>query len=139
MNEILNQPIQTQPSDPQKQVVKVNPLKKMYQTIDSKMEKLIPNKLMRKVLIITIVAFIAIFIFLFILGIILTATRTKAPEGFILNKPVIVQNSPEPEIPDTPTGAVLGELREIINDLKFPDSLLTKPVIETKITVEKKR
>lgn len=114
-------------------------IKQIYQKIDSKLEILIPNKLLRKILIITVVSFIVIFLLLFILGLIFSVSRPKDQGGFTLNKPNIIQSSPAPSEAKTKIQLLLVDLKNQVDDLKFPDSYLTQPTIETKITIDKKK
>ncbi len=142
MNE-NNQNTNQQISQPQRNPVKVERLKKiltkfmpLYLKIDSKLTGLLPNPKLRKVLILFIVGFIALFILLFIIGIIFSSTRTVVPSGFFLNKPNIVQTNPTPIGFETEIQKQLSVIRNRINDLNFPDPLLNLPLLESGIKVQ---
>lgn len=110
-----------------------------YEKIDRKLEKLVPSKLLRKVVIITAVSFTAIFIILFLLAAIFASSRQQSPVGFLLNKPNITQENPTTVKVNTPIQQRLTDLRKEINDTKFPQSNLGLPILQTGLTIDSRR
>lgn len=110
-----------------------------YKILDSKLEKIVPSKTLRKILIITVASFITIFLLLLILGLLFSGANRKSPVDFLLNKPNITQDNPTATRVNTSIQQQLTLLRKEVNDLKFPQSNLILPVIEQKLTIEKKK
>lgn len=127
----LGNPIKVE--HPKNIITKLMPL---YLKIDSKLTGLLPNPKLRKILILFVVGFIVLFLLLFILGIIFSSTRKIAPSGFFLNKPNIVQTNPTPVGIETEIQKQLSVIRNKINDLNFPDTLLNPPTLESGIKVQ---
>lgn len=114
----------------------VDKIKPLYQKIDFKLIKLVPNDKLRKVIIYTLVGFILFIVLILTLAIIASITQPKRDTGYFLNKPSITQSSPEPNTPKTPVQQELMNLKNEINNLKFPLSELTVPEIVQGIIIE---
>lgn len=114
----------------------VNQIKQLLQSLDLKFQNLIPNPKIRKVLYITVASLFGFMFFLILLGLILSPfSNRNNPGGFILNKPQIVVPSPISEVNRREDQKKLLELRNKIMDLKFPESILTIPAIESDLTI----
>lgn len=111
-------------------------LKPFYQKIDSKFVKIIPDQKIRKVAILSLLGFAGFFIFILLLGILASLSQPRVDPGYTLNKPSITQTSPVPDKPKTKMQEELMNLKQQINDIKFPPSELTTPQIETKIEIK---
>jgi len=104
--------------------------------LDSKFQSLIPNPKLRKILYISVLGLFGFMFFLIILGLILMPFRKNAgTNGFSLTKPKIVIPSPSPTKELNETQKELLNLGNKIKDLKFPESILTIPVIESNIKI----
>lgn len=115
---------------------KLNQIKPLLQKMDLKFQGLIPNPKLRKILYISISALFGFMLFIILLGIILSPfLKRSAPDGFILKKPQIVAPSPVSENKMREDQKRLLELKNKIKDLRFPESILTIPMLESNISI----
>ena len=124
----------------EKIVQKLNSLKQALSpkllVLDSKFQSLIPNPKLRKILYISVLGLFGFMFFLIILGLILMPfKKTGGTNGFSLTKPKIVISSPNPIKELNETQKELLNIENKIKDLKFPESILTIPVIESNIKI----
>ena len=111
-------------------------IKPKLNLLDKKFESLIPNPKLRKVLYISVISLFGFMFFLILLGLILSPFANKNNSiGFTLNKPKIVAPSPVSEINMRDDQKKLLDLKNRIKDLRFPESLLTIPTIESKLSL----
>lgn len=103
--------------------------------VDSKLQTVIPNSKLRKVVYITILTFAGIIFLMIFLALVLSSGRNSNNQGFILNRPKIQAGSPAPQRELTLTEKELSNLKNEINDMKFPESTINIPKLETKITL----
>jgi len=104
--------------------------------LDSKFQSLIPNPKLRKILYISVSGLFGFMFFLILLGLILMPFRkTDGTNGLSLMKPKIVVSSPGPVKELNETQKELLNIENKIKDLKFPESILTIPVIESNIKI----
>lgn len=104
--------------------------------LDTKFAALMPNPKIRKILYITMATMLGFMFLIIILGLALSPLRTVAdPDGSILNKPNIVVSSPEPQKELSEKQKVILNLEIRIKDLKFPESILNTPVLESDIKI----
>ena len=111
-------------------------LKLLYDKIDAKLVKFIPDTKLRKVVIFALIGLLMFFILIIFLGIIVSTGRPRQNLGYFLNKPDILSTSPLPEKPKTPMQENLSKLKTQINSLDFPPGDLTMPIIETEISLK---
>lgn len=115
---------------------KLNQIKLLLQKMDLKFQNLIPNPKLRKILYISFASLFGFMFLLILLGLILSPfVKRGNSEGFILNKPQIIAPSPTTEVKIREDQKKLLELRNKIKDLKFPESILTIPTFENKLTI----
>lgn len=108
--------------------------------IDSKMQSLIPDAKIRKILYIGLGAIASIFVLLILLAIILTPLRVTSDQtGSIFRRPEIKQGEEKKEVLLTPNQTKIKNLSEKIKSLQFPESLVNPPEILLEITIENKR
>jgi hypothetical protein len=124
----------------EKIILELNSLKQALSpkllVLDSKFQSLIPNPKLRKILYISVLGLFGFMFLLIMLGIILSPFRNKnVSNGLTLTKPKIVVSSPEPIKELNETQKELLNIENKIKDLKFPESILTIPAIESKITI----
>jgi len=113
-----------------------NSIKPKLQILDIKFQSLIPNPKLRKILYISLASLFSFMFLIIILGLILSPFRKGANlDDTTLNKPKIVVYSPTPEAVLTETQQQLLDLENEIRDLKFPESTLTIPIIESDINI----
>lgn len=111
-------------------------LKSLYSNIDLKLTRLVPDKKLRKIIILFLGGFVSFFVLLTLLTAIVSSTRTDSPAGYFLNKPNVTSSSPIPEKPKTKIQESLMGLKTKIENLEFPPGELTTPTIKTGITIE---
>lgn len=123
-------------TEPEKTNFFIQKIKPLYNKLDLKLTSLVPDQKLRKIIIISTTGFFIFLALLLILGIIFSTARPKEEQSYTLNKPSITQNSPKPEKPNTKIQNELIELKGQLDNLKFPPSELTTPLIEVDIDVQ---
>lgn len=109
---------------------------KIITILDTKVSTLVPNPKTKKIFYIAIGSLFGFMFLIIILGLILSPFRNQKQEtGTTLNKPEIIVSSPKPQIELTDTEKVILNLETKIKELKFPESILNIPQIETNITI----
>lgn len=105
--------------------------------IDTKFGTFMPNPKTRKIVYITMGSLLGMMFLVIILGLLLSPLRkTQDTSGTILNKPSILNSSPEPvkELSETQKTILNLELRT--KEMTFPESILNTPVLESNIKIE---
>ncbi|KKP47207.1 MAG: hypothetical protein UR39_C0005G0020 [Candidatus Woesebacteria bacterium GW2011_GWA1_33_30] len=113
-------------------------LKPKLLSLDMKFQSLIPNPKLRKLLYYAIGVLFVFMLFLILLGLILSPfMKNGDSDGLTLNKPKIEAPSPATRVNLNSTQKELLELENKVRDLKFPESILTIPNIESGIKIQK--
>lgn len=114
-------------------------LQPKYVALDAKFAKLITDSKLRKIMYIFVGSFLGIMFFIIVVGIIALPFRKSNLDsnsnGFILNKPNIIVASPIPQKELNETQRKLLNLENKIKELKFPESILNIPVVQSGITI----
>lgn len=114
----------------------INSIKPKINLLDSKFESLIPNPKLRKVLYIFVGGMFGLMFLLVLVGLILSpVTKNGNSNLFVLNKPQIIVPSPTPLVNMRDDQKRLLKLRNEIRNLKFPESILTIPTIESDLKI----
>jgi len=133
---IQNQNIINKPSIKSRFADLFKSIKPKLTQLDTKIETLVPNSKLRKVLYISLASLFGFMFFLILLGIVLSPFTTSDKSiGFTLNKPNIIAPSPVSETDMREDQRKLLEYRNLIKDLRFPESILTIPNIESKLSI----
>ncbi|HCR35979.1 hypothetical protein A2130_00440 [Candidatus Woesebacteria bacterium GWC2_33_12] len=114
----------------------INKITPRLQILDLKFQNLIPNPKLRKVLYYATGGLFGFMFLLILLGLILSPFMKRGNSvGFILNKPKIEAPSPVARENLNSTQRELLELQNKVRNLKFPESILTIPLIESNLTI----
>lgn len=105
-------------------------------TLDLKFQSLIPNPKLRKVLYYGTGGLFGFMFLLIFLGLLLSPFRNKnSQNGFSLSKPKVEISSPLPKKELNENQKKILDLENKIKDLKFPESILTIPTIESDLHI----
>jgi len=111
-------------------------LKPKLVILDSKISTFVPNPKIKKILYITIGSLFGFIFLIIILGILLSPFKNVPQEsGLILNKPSIVNTSPEPQKELSEVKKQILKLEIEIKELRFPESSLNIPAVETGLKI----
>lgn len=114
----------------------INTVKPILLTIDTKIVTLIPNPKIKKILYIGIGSLFGFMFLIILLGLLLSPFKKQEQDsGTILNKPNIVSTSPEAQKELTATEKEILNLETKIKELKFPESILNIPALETNLSI----
>lgn len=114
---------------------KLNQIKPLLQKIDLKFQTLIPNPKLRKVLYYGVGGLFGFMFLLVFLGLLLSPLKNNNSDGFLLTKPKIENPSPAPQKELSETQKQILNLENKIKDLRFPESILTIPTIESDLHI----
>lgn len=104
--------------------------------LDSKISTLVPNPKLKKILYIFIGSLFAFMFLVIILGIIISPFRNRNNSSeTVLNKPQIRTSSSAPKKELTETLNKILNLEIKIKDIRFPESTLNIPVLESDIKI----
>jgi len=110
--------------------------KKIITILDTKISTLIPNPKNKKIFYITIGSLFGFMFLIIILGLILSPFRNQKQEtDTALNKPNIIVSSPKPQSKLSETEKIILDLETKIKEMRFPESILNIPNLETDITI----
>lgn len=113
-----------------------NYLKPKILALDFKISVLVPNPKTKKILYISIGSLFGFIFLIIILGIIISPFRNKGgSSGIILNKPQIETSSPTPQKELSETEKKILNLEIRIKEMRFPESILNIPIIETDLKI----
>ena len=113
-----------------------NSLKPKLIMLDAKVSTLVPNPKIKKILYTGVGSLFGFMLLIIILGLILSPFKnTDQTSGNILNKTKIITTTPEPqkELSEVQMNILNLEIR--IKEMRFPESILNIPVIETDISI----
>lgn len=114
----------------------IESLKPKLNNLDLKFQGLIPNPKLRKVLYYGVGGLFGFIFLLILLGLLLSPFRKKnTSNDFSLTKPKIESGSPAPQKELNETQRQILNLENKIKDLKFPESILTIPTIESDLHI----
>ncbi|MEK7168768.1 MAG: hypothetical protein AAB778_02040 [Patescibacteria group bacterium] len=103
-------------------------------SIDSKISTLIPNPKVKKIAYIGVGSLFGFMFLIILLGLLLSPLRKTGDNGLLLNKPKIIVDSPRPEVNLTEKQKEILKLQTEINEMKFPESVLNIPIIESNLS-----
>lgn len=105
--------------------------------LDTKITTLIPNPKLKKVLYIGVGSLFGFMFLIIILGIILSPFRkdTQSTNNTVLNKPNILSSSPTTQVELSETQKQLLKLETQIREMRFPQSILNLPTLESNIEI----
>lgn len=105
-------------------------------TIDTKINVLIPNPKMKRVLYITVGSLFGFMFLIIVLGLLLSPFKNKTTDSETkINKPNIQNSSPEPQKELSEIQKQIMKLENDINNLTFPESTLNIPIIERGLSI----
>lgn len=111
-------------------------IKQKYAELDLKFSSFMPNAKLRKITFIALGSMISLFFIIIILGLTLGGGRSVNENlGTILQKPVIVSESPKPQTELTENQKEISSLKEEIDKLVFPATILNIPQIGLDIAI----
>lgn len=108
-----------------------NKLTPKFILIDSKFETFLPNPKLRKIAYISMGSLFGFMFLIIFLGLLFSPLRRTEDAGLVLNKPKIILESPKPEATLTEKQKEILKLQTEISELKFPESILNIPVVES--------
>lgn len=109
-------------------------VKAIFPLVDERFKSLVPDDKLRKIFYITLVSIIGLFGLIIILGILVAPLRKGSGEnGLVLNKTRVIQESPKAEVIKTENQRKIETIKKKLNDIKFPESRITPPVVVTEI------
>ncbi len=130
-----NIPATIQPKQPSNNFF-INMVKQKFEKLDERFTILIPNQKIRRALYIYSGVFLGLVLLILLIGIIfLPFKNEKIDDEFVLNKPAVIISSPVPSEELSNTDKKLLNIEGRINDLKFPESIINIPVIESDIEI----
>lgn len=104
--------------------------------IDQKVDTFLPNPKLKKVAYIAVGSLFGFMFLIILLGILLSPFRqTNNENGTVLKKAKIVADSPKPEVVLNDNQKQILMLENEIKELKFPESILNIPVIESNLSI----
>mgnify|MGYP001570413990 FL=1 len=113
-----------------------NSLKPKLIMFDAKINSLVPNPKIKKILYIGVGSLFGFMFLIILLGLLLSPFRNNTVDlGTKLNKPNIVSVSPEPQKELSETQKEILNLENRIKELRFPESILNIPVIERDLSI----
>lgn len=103
--------------------------------IDQKVDTFLPNPKIKKIAYIALGSLFGFMFLIILLGILLSPFRqTGKNNDLVLNKPKIIVESPKPEINLTEKQKEILKLESEIKELKFPESILNIPTVESNLS-----
>lgn len=102
--------------------------------IDQKVDTFLPNPKFKKIAYIGVGSLVAVMFLIIFLGLLLSPLRKTGDNGLLLNKPKIIVDSPRPEVNLTEKQKEILKLQTEINEMKFPESVLNIPIIESNLS-----
>lgn len=104
--------------------------------IDQKVDTFLPNPKLKKIAYIAVGSLFGFMFLIILLGILLSPFRqTNNKNGTVLKKAKIVADSPKPEVVLNDNQKQILMLENEIKELKFPESILNIPVIESNLSI----
>lgn len=114
----------------------LNKAKPALTMMDAKIATLIPNPKLKKILYIGVGSLFGFMFLIIVLGLILSPLRnTTQTEETVLNKPKVIVSSPEPIEELTGKQREILDLEIKIKELRFPESILNIPMIESNLAI----
>ncbi|MFZ3301504.1 MAG: hypothetical protein WA152_02205 [Microgenomates group bacterium] len=103
---------------------------------DEKVNTFLPNPKIKKIAYITVGSLFGFMFLIIILGLLLSPLRNNSrDEGTVLKKTNIIVDSPKPQIELNENQKQILMLENEIKELKFPESILNIPIIESNLTI----
>lgn len=102
--------------------------------IDEKVNTFLPNPKIKKIAYIAIGSLFGFMFLIIILGLLLSPMRKADNNETILNKTNIITDSPKPQAELNENQKQILLLENEIKELKFPESILNIPVIESNLS-----
>lgn len=103
---------------------------------DTKINTLVPNPKIKKILYISVGSLFGFMFLIIILGLILSPFRKQDQTSeTVLNKPNVIITSPKPQTELSEIEKQILNLENRIKELRFPESILNIPVIEKDLSI----
>lgn len=102
--------------------------------LDQKVDTFLPNPKVKKIAYIAVGSLIGFMFLIILLGLFLSPLRKNQDNRLLLNKPKIIVDSPKPEVNLTEKQKEILKLQIEINEMKFPESVLNIPIIESNLS-----
>lgn len=103
---------------------------------DQKVDTFLPNPKIKKIAYIAIGSLFGFMFLIIILGLLLSPMRNmKNSDGIVLKKTNIIVDSPKPQMELNENQKQILMLESEIKELKFPESILNIPVIESNLSI----
>lgn len=102
--------------------------------IDQKVDTFLPNPKFKKIAYIGVGSLFGFMFLIIFLGLLLSPLRKTGDDGLLLNKPKIIVDSPRPEVNLTEKQKEILKLQTEINEVRFPESVLNIPIIESNLS-----
>jgi hypothetical protein len=104
--------------------------------LDQKIDTFLPNPKIKKIAYIAIGSLFGFMFLIIVLGLLLSPLRNvKKSDGLTLKKTNIIVDSPKPQIELNENQKQILMLENEIKELKFPESILNIPVIESNLSI----
>lgn len=105
--------------------------------LDEKFAKLITDTKLRKIMYFFVGGFLGFVVLIIIVGLVSLPFRGRniQSDNFTINKPKISNSSPAPQKELNETQKSLLNLENRTKDLKFPESILNIPVVQSNINI----
>lgn len=105
-------------------------------SVDTKFATFMPNPKLRKVAYIATGSLFGFMFLIIFLGLLLSPMRNSNNQtGTLFKKPVIVSESPKPQVELSEKQKEILKFQTEINNLRFPESQLTPPLIESNLSI----
>lgn len=112
---------------------------KIYPTvlkIDEKVDTLIPNPKLKKIIYIAVGSLFALMFVIIILGLLFSPLKNGSQNTqSLFKKPEIGSTSPKPQVVLSERQKQILKLQTEVNEMKFPESILNIPVIESDLKI----
>lgn len=103
---------------------------------DQKVDTFLPNPKIKKIVYIGLGSLFGFMFLIIVLGLLLSPMRnTKNTDGLTLKKTIITTDSPKPQMELNENQKQILILENEIKELRFPESILNIPVIESGLSI----
>ncbi len=103
--------------------------------LDAKITNLIPNPKTKRILYIAVGSLFGFMLLIIIIGVLLSPFRKNGETTTVLNKPNIINTSPESQRELSANQKLILDYEKKIKLMQFPESILNIPVIEKGLSI----